>query len=164
MEHHAVVEAPQETRSIFPAVLDYLGVDGAPPSEKEQAPFALWDSLVDMAENESAPKAEAAAPVFSIVWLPDAPRRSGKRVKMASLRKGNWKLIRDITRGRDCLYDLAEDPLEMRDVAHAHSQRVISMREGIDAWLELTSRAGGPSATRPLTPEERRRLKALGYL
>jgi arylsulfatase A-like enzyme len=225
---HAVVETPLETRSVFPTVLDYLGIadqpspaglqaristegqpdsegggrppsgndepegavqsgraqraeayrdltgesedppaaeTGAPPSgEAAHSPPGKAPSLLDIAQDETPSESGGAGSVFSVVWLPDAPKASGKKVRMGSVRKGYWKLISNLTGRRDLLFNLAADPAERRDLASSERERLILMKAELDAWLELTSRIGGTPTTLELTPEERKRLKALGYL
>ncbi len=73
-----VVATPVETRALFATVLDYLGVP---------APTAvLRDSLLPLLAGGDDDPDEA--PVFSSVWLPDAPADSGKRVGISSIRQG----------------------------------------------------------------------------
>jgi hypothetical protein len=113
---------------------------------------------------QSSPEDEGTEAVFSVVWLPDAPKHSGHRIKMASVRKGRWKLISNISSGRDFLYDLAEDPLELQDLASRETERVVSLKSVLEDWLESTSKRAGTPTIRPLSREEEKRLKALGYL
>jgi hypothetical protein len=70
------------------------------------------------------------------------------------------------------LYDLAEDPFERRDVAAERPDDLARLRARLVAqvvetkrWLqELGVEAGRPEDAPELTPEERERLEALGYL
>ena len=165
-DKHAVVETPLETRSVFPTVLDYLGIADQPSPSEEAAHSqpGKAPSLLDVAQDLNLSESETAGSVFSVVWLPDAPKASGKKVRMGSVRKGYWKLISNLTGGRDFLFDLSADPAERLDLASSERERLILMKAELDAWLELTARIGGTPTTRVLTPEEIRRLKALGYL
>lgn len=52
--------------------------------------------------------------------------------------RGDWKLIRYHEDGRDELYDLANDPGELLDVANAHGERVMELGATLDAWLAET--------------------------
>ncbi len=69
------------------------------------------------------------------------------------------------------LYDLARDPREEHDLAARRPEVLVRMRERIRQRLEADAelfaamkRSGSESASPALTPEERRRLEALGYL
>jgi arylsulfatase A-like enzyme len=70
------------------------------------------------------------------------------------------------------LYDIAEDPFERRDVAAERPDdlarlraRLVAQVEETKRWLrELGVEAGRPEDAPELTPEERERLEALGYL
>ncbi len=58
------------------------------------------------------------------------------------------------------LYDLAVDPHEQTDVAAAHPDVVADLR----VWLERFRGAGASGAAVTLTPEQRERLRSLGYI
>ena len=51
------------------------------------------------------------------------------------VRSGNWKLIRYWEDQRVELYDLAQDPGELNQVAEQHPQQVAELTETLDAWL-----------------------------
>ncbi|MBI2833450.1 MAG: sulfatase [Acidobacteria bacterium] len=68
---------------------------------------------------------------------------------------GGYKLVLNRSNGRVRLYDLRNDPLEQRDVAHLRADVVAALRKGLDA-----QRYDAPS----LTPEELDRLRSLGYV
>ncbi len=77
-------------------------------------------------------------------------------------RSGGFKLHRRRRDGRLHLVDLARDPTEQRDVAAEHPERVRRMAARLEALADAL-RTRAPSAAQ-LTPEDRRRLEALGYL
>jgi phosphoglycerol transferase MdoB-like AlkP superfamily enzyme len=50
------------------------------------------------------------------------------------LRDGKWKLIHELESGRSCLYDLADDPDERRDISALYPERVAAYREHLLRW------------------------------
>ncbi len=68
------------------------------------------------------------------------------------------------------LYDLERDPREGRDLAASRPGQVVRMRELLrrrleaDARLRAALQSRGEAPSPDLTPEERQRLEALGYL
>lgn len=81
-----------------------------------------------------------------------------------------WKAVFDY-RDEDLLFDLANDAAEMENLAAREPDRLARMRRLAEARRESDSRFAGElhhlteaEATRPLSEEESRRLKALGYL
>lgn len=81
-----------------------------------------------------------------------------------SLVIGSLKYILTLPAGPEELYDLAADPGEVHDLLSGEFQRRGQMRRRLDLLLEPL--AGGPDAVQPadLDDEERRQLRALGYL
>jgi arylsulfatase A-like enzyme len=67
----------------------------------------------------------------------------------AMVRRGDWKLVSDITYGVYELFDLSSDPTERRNLAATESVRVDALRADMHAWIEaLTARSSheGPLA------------------
>lgn len=132
------VEGPVRQVDVAPTLLEFAGVD--PPEHFLGASVApLWSGTED---NERIVLAE---------------RPSG-RVFIA----GGLKYFTD---GR--LYDLTRDPGELNDIARERPDDLFRMQQLAEAWeeemaryRELVARPGGVV----LTDEERRRLRALGYL
>jgi arylsulfatase A-like enzyme len=147
----AVVEPPVETRALFATLLDYLGIEGVARGSAA--------SLLPLLRGEQA----APAAVFSSVWLPDAPPESGRRVRRAAVRRGDWKLIRDQDTGTERIFDLSRDPHERADLSQTAPARRAELSAALDDWLAGLLEAG-PAPARELDPQERERLRALGYL
>ncbi len=51
-----------------------------------------------------------------------------------AIRKGNWKLVRDLEDADWELYDLSKDPVEINDLAAANPERVQEMIKEYQAW------------------------------
>jgi arylsulfatase A-like enzyme len=86
---------------------------------------------------------------------------------------GDAHAIFDLLTGEDELYHPGRDPAEEHDLAASQPEELARLRQRILAHLEAGNRlrdalrAGAGDAAPPaaeLTPEERRRLEALGYL
>ena len=76
---------------------------------------------------------------------------------------GDHKLIVDLDNGDQRLFDLSADPDERVDLSATEPTRLAILQQLLDAWAE-ESQLAEPSAELDLTEEERKRLKALGYL
>ncbi|HEX6199812.1 MAG TPA: sulfatase, partial [Thermoanaerobaculia bacterium] len=105
--------------------------------------------------------------------LQDPPEEDARRraVFAGTLRKavvaGPWKAIFPLNDEPARLYRLDEDPGERRDVAAEHPAVLARLRELVVAHVETARALGRPAGEEPapaLTPEERRRLEALGYV
>jgi arylsulfatase A-like enzyme len=78
-----------------------------------------------------------------------------------ALRVGRWKLIEGPEEGTRELFDLAADPRERHNRIDASPEVAADLAARLAAWR--AGRAGAPGAPQPLAPDERERLRALGY-
>jgi arylsulfatase A-like enzyme len=152
----STVDEPVETRRIFPTILDALDAEA-----RFLASEAAAGSLLPLMAPDRAP---SIAPAFTSVWLPTTRLRFGSRARLAAVRLGTWKLLRNVERGRDWLYDLANDPHERRDLSGLEPEHFELLSRQLDQWLAQMQSSAAPSSSRPLTAEEQARLKTLGYL
>lgn len=137
-----------ELRDLFGTLLEQLGVDFGAEARKR-------DLLAQRGDEGKA---------FSIVWLPDAQPQWGKRFQLSALRDGRWKLIRDFTRDRTWLFDLAADPGERRELAAREPEAAQRLRETLETWTQEQQNRGGNAERRPIDKELERKLRELGYL
>ena len=102
---------------LAPTILDLLGLD---------AP-AGWDgvSLFD----EGRP---ARTYLFAAAW--------GQY--LLGVRSGDWKYIYDARLGKEELYDLRQDPDELRDLSRAEPGRAAELRRRLAAWMDDERRRG----------------------
>lgn len=109
------------------------------------------------------------------VALQDPEAGSRRRVVFAgtthkAVVAGPWKAIVPGTEGPGAaprLYRLDRDPAERRDLAAEHPDVLARLRELSAAHVEAAralTRSAGEEPAPGLTPEERRRLEALGYV
>jgi arylsulfatase A-like enzyme len=92
-------------------------------------------------------------------------------VESRAIIHGGWKLIlhvdeSDGTSERLELFRHRDDPLNLIDVSSEHQGTVQRLRFMLDDWHRgaLAARIEPATDVEPLTPEERDRLRALGYL
>jgi arylsulfatase A-like enzyme len=69
---------------------------------------------------------------------------------LLGVREGDWKYVRNATRGRDELYFLPTDPDERTNVAALHPDRCLELRRRVAAWRhhaaeQLAEARGNPS-------------------
>ncbi|MDJ0851212.1 MAG: sulfatase [Myxococcota bacterium] len=147
-----VVGEPVSGVDVAPTILDALGlaVPGA---------FA-GRSLLPLVRGESV----ASRPVFSQI------RRFNRKW---AVRTDRHKLVYTADTGTNAfgvpvrpgyeLYDLAADPGERRDRYAESGPEALALVRALDAFRAARAREPAPPAA-PLSAEERRRLRALGYL
>jgi len=80
--------------------------------------------------------------------------------ELAGVRRGRHKLVVDGQTGQRDLYDLDRDPKETLDVSAEHPEIVERLAEGLD-WIQTQRR---DAEVKILSDEEKKRLRALGYL
>ncbi len=152
------IAATVETRALFPTILEWAAV--APPMES-------GPSLIPRLAPAN-PHAQADAVVlnraYSSVWLPDAELKTGKRVRLLSLRTDTWKLVQDHTKERTFLFDLANDPDERIDVSTAHPERVDTLLADLSAWWGGSADRAIVAPSSQPSRADMERLRALGYV
>ncbi|MDP6933171.1 MAG: sulfatase, partial [Myxococcota bacterium] len=130
------VDEVVETRSLYPTLLDYLGLD---------QPENVGGSLLPLARGTPGDPPEGIA--FSSVWLPDARSTpNSARLCLSAVRNHRWKLVRDHTRGRERLYDLRDDPAELQDARARAPDITRELSDALDQWSRRTGL--------PTTPED----------
>ncbi len=145
-------EVPEVVRliDVAPTILDWLGLPKLAQAEgRSLAPLA-------------ARRAGGPGPAIAV----HEPEPDRFAARMASVRREGWKLIRRDdgmwsldawSAGGVELYDLEVDPREENDLSTVHPE--------ITAELERLLPSGWSQAVpQALTPEERERLRSLGYL
>jgi len=81
-----------------------------------------------------------------------------------------WKLIWNVERRDERpeleLFDHRNDPLNLKDVAEAHPERVAELRSLIESWREdaEAGRVSDEDLEQSLSPEELEELRSLGYV
>jgi arylsulfatase len=123
-----VVSAPVSTVSLAATIGELLGVgrDGA------QVP-----SLLNVLHGRAKPQGTV---FFELDSAPTFPVDAGENARLEGLVTPRWKLIRNRGTGEISLFDLVNDPGELRDVAATHAEEV----EWLSRELDRHRRATGP--------------------
>jgi len=152
---------PVSTIDLHPTLLRLCGV-----SDDAARPGITFD--LSTAPEERRRLGACPAPMLAV--LQDARRRhpafdpSPWRRSIHALYEGAWKLIAG-SDGRTELYNVVADPLEQNDLLKSNAAEAERLLADLGAWraaLRSASATGGGEA--PLTPAQRKRLEALGYL
>ena len=150
----SVVEAPVSLLDLLPTLLELLGL---PPPPADGA----GSSLVPLLNGRGG-----ASPQRSLVLERrefTSARVGTVRVagEQLALRRGRWKYIEAPLEGRRELYDLLEDPGERRDLHEREPALVAQLSAELARWRAATPAAAAAGA---VSPEDRVRLEALGYV
>ncbi len=140
------VDETVELVDVAPTVLDLLEI----PAPKQWQGRSLWP-LLDGKADDPAGRAysETYYPRFHYGW--------------SSLRSFTSGKLKYILAPRDELYDLARDPGEVRELAGDRRRR--DLRGQMMAFAGRSSRGAlNHVSDRQMSPEDQRRLAALGYL
>jgi len=147
------IDAPVESVDVLPTVLALLGIPTADTGRGRDLSAALprGDAL------------DAEHPVFTHLRRYEPPVESGKRVRGAlfGVRRGHWKWIEGTVDGTRELYDLATDPHETSNRATTERERAESLSRDVAAF-RAANESKAPIDTQ-VAPEDRERLRALGY-
>ena len=81
--------------------------------------------------------------------------------ELLALRRGRWKYIEAPEEQRYELYDLREDPRERNDLRETQPAIAGQLAAELARWRAATPAA---AAAGPVSPEDRKRLEALGYV
>ena len=144
VEAGAVSDVPIISNDLYPTLLDAVGA--------EPGVDRLIDgvSLVPTLRGLGAPERDA------LFWhYPHYSNQGG--FPGGAVRMGDWKLIERFEDGRVHLFNLVDDPGELRDVAGDNSDRVKRLRTHLHGWYEelearfLRARPEGPQPWHPTT-------------
>ena len=141
------IDALARTVDLYSTVLDMTGLPGEPMSGRSLATALKTGS----AASDESSFAESLTPLLHYGWS-----------DLRAVNDGRWKYI---LAPKPELFDLQNDPNELRNVVDAEPARAAALRAAIDARLrseESTLRIRPPSAGVP--PELLERLGALGYV
>jgi hypothetical protein len=81
---------------------------------------------------------------------------------LKSARAGDWKYIWSST-GADELYNLSVDQGESRNLIDQRPEQATKLRARLNDWLAALEEAPAATGTPVLDPEQRERLRRLGY-
>jgi arylsulfatase A-like enzyme len=149
-----VVEEPVESVDVLPTVLELLGLPHDDAGRgRSLAGALLRDEALDPEH-----------PVFTHRRPYDEPIvASGARVQgqLFGVRQGTYKWIEGTADGTRELFDLANDPHETLNLAAREPERAAALSKEIAAFRIAHARSTSGDGT--VAPEDRERLRALGY-
>ncbi|MCP4678269.1 MAG: sulfatase [Deltaproteobacteria bacterium] len=146
------VDEPVQTLDLFTTFLEAAGL-AVPPTNRGTSLGPLLTGKGNhvrhpiVAEAFADPAVTEMAPVYAADYK--------------ALQRGDKKLISRGTQDAE-LFDLATDPEENHDLSGAKKDLKNELESVLRAWLPSVS--ASESAPASLSPEEKNRLKALGYL
>jgi len=133
---------------ILPTVLDFLGIKSRGRIEgKSLLPVVLKG------------KAYPSRIIYAELWEKEEDGR-----RLISVRKGDWKLIYNVEKNTYQLYNLKEDPKEVRNLAGEEKKKFKELRKFINKYLTRRKKYGYKGKEKELEEEIKEKLKGLGYL
>lgn len=154
-----IIEAPVETRDVFPTVLDIAGID------LEQGSAKSTNSLLETPERTYA-CSEYLAPQPSMESLAEAvngqiPNEAELDRTLRAIQNEQWKLIEASDKTVE-LYDLAADPAESNDISTTNPETADALRSELeDRGLPIEYQETGAHDAAQATKD---RLENLGYI
>lgn len=143
------IDDPVEIIDVAPTILSLLGVD--------VPELMMGRNLVSLIDDQAGERMEEHA-IFS--WSSSA----------RTVTRGTWKLVRDSGNGMESLYDLVEDPGELRDLAEEKPGMTQQLHRLLEDKVRqnkaITDRLSPPEpeTDHGFSEEERKRLELLGYV
>jgi arylsulfatase A-like enzyme len=146
---------------VAPTLLELLALDPGPQLRAQLE----GRSLVPCMRGEPL----AGEPVFAEAghsWFPELVRRRKLNEvagRFRSVTLGDWKLIWTPFQTGDLgweLYNVREDPDEARNLYRADHPQIEPLRQRLTEWM---NRAGPAPPVRPVSDDDRERLRELGY-
>ncbi|MGB8951743.1 MAG: sulfatase-like hydrolase/transferase [Candidatus Aminicenantales bacterium] len=139
------IQSQVRTIDIFPSILEILKI-----SVPEYCQGKSLVSLMEGRPIEMDSYAETYLPLLACGWS-----------ELKALRTNKWKFIRA---PHPELYDLENDPLERDNLAEKEKDRLDQWQKKLEAVEKKISVHEDPQPIRRLTPEEKEKLAALGYI
>jgi arylsulfatase A-like enzyme len=162
-----VVEPTVQQVDVMPTLLE---LSGLPVPEAAQGRSLL--PLFAPNATPAAARAAAARPAFvtkALTTEPDGP--PPRETESFAIVSAGWKLIHNTKpaagRPEFELYEHGRDPLDARDVAASHPERVRDLGRELAAWRQFAERARlkpDSEANQKLSQQELERLRSLGYI
>lgn len=140
------LEQPVQNLDITPTLLDYLGLPAVGLTLEGESLRPLIEKGAAVDPNQMDPHQ------FSF----SGPYRS--------VADGRFKLIQDLGGEAFWLFDLKQDPGEMRDVLAAERRTFHRLRETLGGWLARTEGQGRADESLRKAKEAEEKLRSLGYL
>ena len=145
------INAPVGLVDVAPTVLALLGLEPPPVADGARSQTLRLDGDVPPDRPVFFQRRPYAAPEYR-GWSVGDP--------MFGVRRGRWKYIETPSGGE--LFDLSADPGETRNVREEQRATADALAAELRAWRERTE--SHPRAQQQISPEDKERLRALGYV
>jgi arylsulfatase A-like enzyme len=150
----SVVAGPVMVLDLLPTLLELLGLDL--PAED-----LAGHSLAALLRGSEAGDLERSVVLERREFSTDRVGTLQVSGEQLALRRGRWKYIEAPEEQRRELYDLTEDPGERNDLHQREPAIAQQLAAELARWRAETPVA---AAAGPVSPEDRKRLEALGYV
>jgi len=148
-----LVEGPVTLLDLLPTLLDLLDV-------RQPAEALPGRSFAAVLRGEGGIDAERGIVLERREFSAERVGKLSVKGEQLALRRGRWKYIETPEEQRRELYDLYEDPGERTDLHESRPAVARKLAEELARWRAATPAA---AAAGPVSPEDRKRLEALGY-
>jgi len=153
-----VVSAPVSVMDIYPTLMELAGAESTPAKTGGRSLLPLLQGQTDWPEPR---------PLFAEVSF-SSPRRAKAQQRIAFLNSvllGRHKLIHDLTNDTWMLFDLKDDPEELRNLAGRDGPTETHLRSLLSEFEEQGAKVNPTSGHELELPEEElQRLRSLGYI
>lgn len=153
IEAGRTIDGPVESVDVLPTVLELLGL----PQDDAGRGQSLAGALL---------RGEALDPDRAVFThrrpYDESAVEAGKRVHgdLLGVRRGRYKWIEGSVDGTRELFDLSSDPRETVNLTARDAERAAELSREVAAFRRAHTRAAGDAT---VSPEDRERLRALGY-
>ena len=146
LEHAGkVIDTPVTLVDLYPTLLELLG---------EPVPEDISGiSLKPLIEGEKV----ASRPLF-------VEEHSETERENTVLIEYPWKIIYQNRKKKASLFNLVDDPSEKNDLKHAEPERAVRMRDDLNTWVKSAKSSWKTEKSAPLSEEEQKKLKSMGYM
>ena len=149
-----VVAEPMEIIDIAPTIADLAGVAVVPQAYAGR-------SLASRLLGEERHIDERPIWLYRRTYQGSMVSRTWAKGEQFGIREGRWKYILGPSEGTEELFDLVADPGEKNNVRGQHPEVATRLAAKVEVWRREHTREDPEEVG--VTPEDRRRLKALGY-
>jgi arylsulfatase A-like enzyme len=156
-----VIEAPMQLNDLTPTLLDLLEIPRTDLEGRTLAPALVGDADLD-AEHPLYFQTDRAISSQRFRYLDSTVGSDWTIGERFGIRRGRWKYIEDWGRESQELFDLAEDPGELRNLATELPGRTAELSRWLREWRGSDTAA--PAASARMTEEDIARLRVLGYV
>jgi len=173
LEHEGVLHGRTQYEEVLRVPLILAG-PGVPAGVRVREPVSLVDVMPTALTLLALPApagldgldlgplfAGAGATLGERILFAEADWRNEEDDVLRAVRSGRYKLLVDRRSGARRLFDLDRDPGERVDVQADHPELARQLHAALEAFARGAREVAPPAE---LTPEERERLQALGYL